>query len=272
MGRKKTDGNPGMMSVVEQIDPTIARCYLEANTQNRRVRRTWVAQLVKIMRDGDWRLNHQGIAFNCDGSLKDGQHRLMAIVESGVTILVMVTRGLPGEAMETIDVHQRRTEADVMNLMGFEVNHHMVAVARRMKEGILASEDTRMTRPEVIRFVATHDEAIRFSLQGSKMSGVYNTSVRAPIARAWYTADRSRLAAFIDCLGSGMPAGAGDAAAIVFRNSLLRESHKAYGSGGFRATLYRRAEYALVAFLKGRPVTKALEVSREQFPLPGETP
>ncbi len=43
------------------------------------------------MREGHWDTTHQGIAIASDGTLVDGQHRLLAIVESGVTVRMNVT-------------------------------------------------------------------------------------------------------------------------------------------------------------------------------------
>jgi hypothetical protein len=45
-----------------------------------------VRDFAEAMRRGDWRLTHQGIAFDASGALVDGQHRLAAIVEADVPV------------------------------------------------------------------------------------------------------------------------------------------------------------------------------------------
>lgn len=50
-----------------------------------------VKKMAKDMREGHWDTTHQGIAIASDGTLVDGQHRLLAIVESGVTVRMNVT-------------------------------------------------------------------------------------------------------------------------------------------------------------------------------------
>jgi hypothetical protein len=63
--------------------------------RNRPVSKTRVTQYAKDMKRGHWLLTHQGLAFDTAGNLLDGQHRLWAVIESGATIDMMVTFGLP---------------------------------------------------------------------------------------------------------------------------------------------------------------------------------
>lgn len=264
-----TKGKINLVSVVERVGPVKAQEYLDLCLVNRRYRQTWVDQLARMISDGDWKLTHQGIAFNCDGTLKDGRHRLLAIIKSGMTVPIMVTRGLPDDAMEVIDTGRPRTDADAMQIQGIDVDHHAVAIAKRMREGITNNVERRMTRPETLRFVATHLEAIRFAMKGGK-AGMGHASVRAPIARAWYTADRARLQQFAICLSSGVMEDKGDLAAITLRNALLRARGNNLGALD-RHVIYRKTEAALSAFLARRLITRVYETDRELFPLPEES-
>ena len=121
--------SPELVTTLEQITPAVARQYLARNVGNRPSSPTWVEQLAKMIIDGDWKLTHQGIAFNCDGTLKDGQQRLMAVVRAGRAVPMLVTRGLPNESMPIIDIHRRRTDVDALRIMGIEADTHIVAIA-----------------------------------------------------------------------------------------------------------------------------------------------
>lgn len=68
------------------VTPALAKQWLEKNTNNRNVNFAKVKKMAKDMREGHWDTTHQGIAIATDGTLVDGQHRLMAVVESGVTV------------------------------------------------------------------------------------------------------------------------------------------------------------------------------------------
>lgn len=61
------------------------------NDNNRNINYAKVKKMAKDMKEGHWDTTHQGIAIASDGTLVDGQHRLLAIVESGVTVRMNVT-------------------------------------------------------------------------------------------------------------------------------------------------------------------------------------
>lgn len=74
-----------------EISPEQAAKWLERNDSNRNVNVAKVKKMAKDMREGHWDTTHQGIAIASDGTLVDGQHRLLAIVESGMTVRMNVT-------------------------------------------------------------------------------------------------------------------------------------------------------------------------------------
>lgn len=115
---------------IETITPDLAREYLGFNTHNRNIRGRVVTAYATDMLNGDWVWNGEAIKFAKDGSLRDGQHRLMAIVESGVTTKMLVVRGLAPEAQETMDGGPKRTFADVLKLRG-EQNYVSLATTIR---------------------------------------------------------------------------------------------------------------------------------------------
>lgn len=90
------------------VTPEIAGEWLKRNTKNARtVKRHKVAQYAKTMRDGYWKNNGEAIVFDEDGYLKNGQHRLCAIVESGVTCKMLVVRGVDRNITTWDDVTPR---------------------------------------------------------------------------------------------------------------------------------------------------------------------
>ena len=72
-------------NVVMEVGPDLAARWLDGNTHNRPLKQTLVDRFVRDMQAGRWRLTHQGIAFDADGMLIDGQHRLWAIVISATS-------------------------------------------------------------------------------------------------------------------------------------------------------------------------------------------
>jgi hypothetical protein len=99
-------------SGVMHVTPEIAERMLQRNTSNRKLREGKVQRHVQAINNNTWHLTHQGIAFDTDGNLVDGQHRLHAIMRTGKTVQILVTYGLPPETFFAIDQGDRRTTAD----------------------------------------------------------------------------------------------------------------------------------------------------------------
>jgi hypothetical protein len=94
-----------------EVTPEMASKWLERNAVNRTMRKSQVAAYARNMRGGEWGVSHHGIGFNERGELVDGQHRLAAIVLTGVTVRLNVTTGLTVEkALDLpVDRQLRRT-------------------------------------------------------------------------------------------------------------------------------------------------------------------
>lgn len=100
------------------ITPELAHEYLGQNTHNRALRHRVVSAYAADMANGDWLWNGESIKFAADGQLLDGQHRLAAIVEADVPVNMLVIRGLPNIAQETMDGGAKRKFSDVLKLRG----------------------------------------------------------------------------------------------------------------------------------------------------------
>jgi hypothetical protein len=105
------------------ISPRRASLWLKNNTRNRKLTESLVNSYARAMTAGEWLVNGKTIVF--DGypdkdkcRLMDGQHRLEAIVRSGVTIESFVVFGADPESFHTLDTGKRRTFADVLGMMG----------------------------------------------------------------------------------------------------------------------------------------------------------
>lgn len=106
-----------MQISVETITPEKAQEILDKNIKiNRKVRSHSVEVYAQMMKQGNWQLTHQGIAISDNGELLDGQHRLMAIIKSGVTLEMMVARGLHDQKFNVFDRGIKRNDADVLGI------------------------------------------------------------------------------------------------------------------------------------------------------------
>lgn len=92
------------------ITPRQAESWLERNPEhNRTMSQSKVAAFELAMREGRFRLTHQGIAFDKNGRLLDGQKRLQAIVNTGLPQRMRIFINEDPDNFAFIDTGQGRT-------------------------------------------------------------------------------------------------------------------------------------------------------------------
>ena len=97
---------------VVEITPDLAKKWLAANKDNRHARPSHINKLAMEIKNGIWKLTHQGIAFSSDGRLIDGQHRLEAIVTANKPVFMAVFIDLDDNMFGALDRGIRRTLTD----------------------------------------------------------------------------------------------------------------------------------------------------------------
>jgi hypothetical protein len=115
-------------SEIMDMTPEGAAAVLEDNTRNRSIRSEYVLKLAAAMERGEWSVNGEPIQIAEDGTLLNGQHRLNAVVESGVTVPMLVVRGLPLDSQMTMDSGLRRNLSDVLALHGENETTNLAAM------------------------------------------------------------------------------------------------------------------------------------------------
>ena len=97
----------------ETVTPEMAAEFLKMNKDNRPIRQSWAEEWAGRIRRGEWMPTHQGIAFDEDGYLIDGQHRLTGGVIANLSMYCQITTGLPRAAFAVMDQGNRRTLSDI---------------------------------------------------------------------------------------------------------------------------------------------------------------
>jgi hypothetical protein len=105
-------GNPSM--AVMEVTPALARAWLMTNVGNRPASSAHVKKIQKAITEGRWKLTGDPIRFSESGKLIDGQHRLQAIVNSGVTVRAVVMHGLQDSIFDVIDIGKGRGRSDLL--------------------------------------------------------------------------------------------------------------------------------------------------------------
>lgn len=98
---------------------SIIRLLHQANeVRNRTVSLPHVQKLSRDMTEGNWLWTGEPIQVDRDGFVRNGQHRLLAVVHSNTTQDFHVVRGLDARAQLVIDVGRPRTISTQMHMAG----------------------------------------------------------------------------------------------------------------------------------------------------------
>lgn len=217
------------MNIVEMvITPAQASVWLAANnTRNRNISRIVVNAYAEDMKNGRWVETHQNaIAFYHDGNIADGQHRLMAIAQSGVSVKMMVCYGLTDSAVFGIDNHRKRDVSDQIALEGSEswITRDAVSIVRL---SIMAGKDREKVRSVgiVVDVAKRNRDRIEFSLNNmvGKKQGIHKAAVLFAIASAYGYENSDKLSSFCAMLSDGIISSSEAAIIVMLRDKLMSD-------------------------------------------------
>lgn len=259
-----------MRGEVVWVTPFLAQEWMLLNTKNRRVRERNVKKLEEAMREGGYCLTHQGIAFSENGNLIDGQHRLLAIISTGIPCWMWVVFDVPKGAELFIDQLLNRSDTDNLVIDDFETNERITQTANMAIDGIKTGTVKHKHSITVLRrFISEHRQALEFSV-GNLTGSAAPIFVRAAVVRAFATHDVQRLRLFCELITRGEAdeyKSATDNAAIKLRNWILESKQLLQGGSGRRQG-YAKGQNALSLFLASKKVDKLYASWDELFPLP----
>lgn len=87
--------------------------------KQRKVNDKTVSLYARAMEKGDWKLNGEPIIISSKNTLINGQHRMSAVIKSGMTVSFLIVRGVDEQAMPTIDGVRPRTAKDILSIYGY---------------------------------------------------------------------------------------------------------------------------------------------------------
>jgi hypothetical protein len=126
---------PDIKTEITTVTPQIADAWMSQNKGNRKISRDTVKAYARDMASAKWLLNGDAIRFDTDGTLIDGQHRLLACIESDSNFQTIVVYNLAYESRNTVDANRRRTAADILVMNGHN-NGYLRAATLRLMCGI----------------------------------------------------------------------------------------------------------------------------------------
>ena len=118
---------PDVSIRLEEITPEIAAQMLEHNTHNRNINRQSAVRVA--LASNEFVLTSDAIAFDKNGVLLNGQHRLNECVRLGKPIDVIVIRGLDADSQMAMDVGRKRSLSDYVAMDGYPSARTVATIA-----------------------------------------------------------------------------------------------------------------------------------------------
>lgn len=131
-GRGSATATSGQYATWMLVTPELAAQWLTQNGPNRAIKRERVATLAAAMQRGEWAVTGEAIKIGEDGLLHDGQHRLSAVVLSGVPMQTLVVFNIPTTAFDVMDTGVSRKPGDVLAIHGVASSITLAAMIRRV--------------------------------------------------------------------------------------------------------------------------------------------
>lgn len=258
---------------------------------NRPISQRTINKYAAQMLRREFPLTHQGIAFNIEGELVDGQQRLMALIKAAttgvtwagvtypadlsVTFRTKITWDLPVDVMRYVDIGRNRSRTDLLALEG-EVNRYLLATALNLIWLFyhVKPEDwfnANMAPDEMFSVLAEHPD-IRKAVASAQQAGAYKVVSASSISAFIYVAGRvyrdAPIRDFLHGLGTGENLPPGDPR-IALRN-LMERIHR-----NKRSKINNIEQFMLLLkcwnyWLMGRPLKEIAIKSGEAFPWPIE--
>lgn len=209
-------------TVLEVVTPSVAQKHLAKNMKNnRKLNMTKVSQITKDMRDGKWMETGDPIRFDANGEMIDGQHRLTGVINSGITLTMVVVRGCKPEVRNVIDIGTRRTPADILHMSGIKSNSALKAAVARLAFGISngqtgkstdsGSGNIRINNEEMVKWVKDNETELEHSIKvGSRLYKWWGAGSLAGIVythMALSRLDKTKADKFYDELSTGIGSG-----------------------------------------------------------------
>lgn len=100
------------------VTPKFAQILLNNNEKNRKMSPLYVQKYCELLKQNDMQLTHQAIAVSDKGNLLDGQHRLAAVVETGISYKSLIITNLSENVIHAIDHVKTRKISDTFKIEG----------------------------------------------------------------------------------------------------------------------------------------------------------
>lgn len=241
----------------EQVTMTPAKAQElldRSDLRNRKATKSLVSELSRRILEGEWQCSPQGISLCPKGNIVDGQHRLLAIAKSGISVPIRVTYNTPPETFTILDCGKKRTAGDILYIQG--VDKYAAGMAAATKSYVQyqlyptrtwANRDTDISHKEISRSYEEKRDLITLYqpivMSNYRISNLFNKTAAIVFCllaheKGWLPEE---IKSFWEMIGTGANLE-NDSVLLSYRNQLSQQA--------FRKRGQVRSQYQLNAAIK----------------------
>ena len=244
------------------VTPEHATVWLSHNTHNRKIYPLVVEKYARDMKAGEWVLTNQGIGFDINGTLTDGQHRLLACIKANTPFISWVAWNLDPRSQSAVDGGKFRSVPDQLHLSnGMENAKIKVATVNMIVTAIRGVSKVSLSQYTAFKIIDLYADEIEFILSnkgGKHANGLTYTPIIAAFVLA-AKVDLDKAVSFKDKYFKGNDLHIGHPA-LALRNYMIGRDTTGHGGSSARITVMNYGLTALMHFFLGRNL-KGLKTS-----------
>lgn len=155
-------GRHEQFGIPRDLTPELAERLIKQNPHNRRLSRVNIEKIKRDIVNGAYVLNGETIIISQDGHMNDGQHRCVAVVETGMTVRTAFWFGADRDSRFSVDMGTARTAAHFLEMKTNVANTTGVATCCKWllqieRHGAIEGRPDRIpTKQEIIEWWHDH--------------------------------------------------------------------------------------------------------------------
>lgn len=183
-------------SGLETLTVDRAEVLWAVNEENRNLSPACLADICRDIRNKAYRLNGETVVVSSGGLLNDGQHRVRAVIETGIPIRTFMVFGVDRDSRRTLDTGRARTTGNFISMEGGKHANRASQVAFWLlmhRLGLFEQNGTQKgipTKSEVIAYWFQNAETIEEAINVVRIKNALEMRSSGPLATAFVLISR----------------------------------------------------------------------------------
>jgi hypothetical protein len=186
----KADAEP--FTEVVTLTPGLAEALMRRNEKNRAIRETNLERIKRDIETGNWQFNGASIVVSRNGLMNDGQHRCRAVIDTNISIKIVMVFGIDRDSRMTLDQGALRSVGNYLAMNGMSNVNVLAATAALVwqwrKYGFVSNHARLKPTKTEVRVLVEHDAQVSESAMFCTMPGVRTLGSTSMFAFAHYAA------------------------------------------------------------------------------------